>query len=66
VSIQVLNEFYGRTADQLHITIRELIGLNPQAVEAHFTDFLHQHPTLTAKQVQFMNLLKTSSRTMAR
>ena len=58
VSIQVLNEFYGRTADQLHITIRELIGLNPQAVEAHFTDFLHQHPTLTAKQVQFMNLLK--------
>lgn len=58
VSLDVLNEFYGRTASQLHLTVRELIGLDTQAVEAHFTSFLHQHPTLTAKQVQFMNLLK--------
>ena len=58
VSLEVLNEFYGRTAGQLHITIRELIGLDTQAVEAHFTSFLHLHPQLTAKQVQFMNLLK--------
>ena len=27
-------------------------------VEAHFQQFLHEHPTLTAKQTQFMNLLK--------
>jgi len=58
VSLDVLNEFYGRTADQLHLTVRELIGLDPQAIEAHFQAFLHAHPTLTAKQVQFMNLLK--------
>lgn len=58
VSLTVLNEFYGRTADQLYITIRELIGLDAQAVETHFTSFLHAHPTLTAQQVQFINLLK--------
>lgn len=58
VSLEVLNEFYGRTADQLHLTIRELVGLDPQAVEQHFKLFLHAHPRLTAQQVRFMNLLK--------
>lgn len=58
VSLDVLNEFYGRTADQLDVTVREIIGLDPQAVEEHFKQFLHAHPTLTAQQVRFMNLLK--------
>ena len=58
VSLEVLNEFYGRTADQLHLTVRELVGLDPQAIEAHFKGFLHAHPGLTAQQVRFMNLLK--------
>jgi type I restriction enzyme R subunit len=30
-----------------------------QAIEEHFKRFLHSHPTLTARQVSFMNLLKT-------
>ena len=54
----MLNEFYGRTADQLHLTVREIIGLDPKAIEQHFKSFLHAHPTLTAQQVRFMNLLK--------
>jgi type I restriction enzyme R subunit len=58
VSLDVLNEFYGRTADQLDITVREIIGLDPVAVEEHFQQFLHSHPALSAKQVRFMNLLK--------
>ncbi|MFD2645578.1 DEAD/DEAH box helicase family protein [Pseudomonas japonica] len=58
VSLDVLNEFYGRTAEQLHLTVRDIIGLDPHAIEAHFTRFLHAHPALTAKQVSFMNLLK--------
>jgi type I restriction enzyme R subunit len=58
VSLELLNEFYGRTAEQLHITVRELIGLDPKAIEDHFKNFLHAHPTLTAQQVRFMNLLK--------
>lgn len=58
VSLDVLNEFYGRTAEQLHVTIREMIGQDAQAIEEHFKKFLHSHPTLTAQQVSFMNLLK--------
>ncbi|WP_027854570.1 type I restriction endonuclease subunit R [Marinobacterium litorale] len=58
VSLDTLNEFYGRTADQLQLTVREIIGLDRQAVETHFTRFLHAHPNLTAQQVRFMNLLK--------
>lgn len=58
VDLSVLNDFYGRTAKQLHHTIREVIGLKPEMVEKHFEQFLHAHPTLTAKQTQFMNLLK--------
>lgn len=54
----VLNEFYGRTAEQLHLTVREIIGLDPQAIEDHFKGFLHAHPALTAQQVRFLNLLK--------
>lgn len=54
----MLNEFYDRTADQLHLTVREIIRLDPQAIEDHFKSFLHAHPALTAQQVRFMNLLK--------
>lgn len=59
VDLDVLNEFYGRTAEQLDLTLRELIGLKPAAVEEHFKAFLHKHPELTAQQTQFMNLLKS-------
>ncbi len=58
VSLDVLNEFYGRTADELHVTVREIIGLDAQAIEEHFKAFLHAHPQLGAQQVRFMNLLK--------
>lgn len=59
VDLNVLNEFYGRTADELHHTLREIMGLQPEAVEAHFQQFLHDHPELTAQQTRFMNLLKS-------
>ncbi|MBE0435457.1 MAG: restriction endonuclease subunit R, partial [Methylomicrobium sp.] len=58
VSLEILNEFYGRTADQLQLTVCELIGLDPEAIEDHFKGFLHDHPSLTAQQVRFLNLLK--------
>ncbi|WP_113875713.1 DEAD/DEAH box helicase family protein [Marinomonas aquiplantarum] len=58
VNMTVLNEFYGRTADQLHITLQELIGLDPEKVSQHFEGFVHRHPNLTSKQVRFMDMLK--------
>lgn len=38
--------------------MREIIGVDPQAIEEHFKGLLHTHSTLTAQQVRFMNLLK--------
>ncbi|TCH61795.1 DEAD/DEAH box helicase family protein [Acinetobacter sp. ANC 4862] len=58
IEIDVLNKFYGRTAAELHLTIQEIVGLDPKAVEQHFRDFLYNHPQLTARQVQFLNLLQ--------
>ena len=58
VDLSVLNEFYGRPAEEFPQTIQQLIGLDVQFVEQHFTEFLHNHPQLTAQQVRFMNLLK--------
>ena len=58
MDLKTLNQFYGRTVHELNTTIREIIGIDPQAIEQHFTDFLHSHPRLTHQQVQFMNLLK--------
>jgi type I restriction enzyme R subunit len=59
VELSVLAEFYPNEAVDLQTAIRELVGLDPQHVEAKFAGFLHQHPGLTAKQVQYINLLKT-------
>jgi len=59
VDINTLQEFFPDSAGQLHLAIRALIGLDPEKVEIHFTDFLHQHEQLTAIQVRFLNLLKS-------
>ena len=59
VDINILNEFYHRSSFELQTTLRELIGMDSEAVENHFTQFLHKHPELAYRQVQFMNLLKT-------
>lgn len=59
VDLNTLKEFFPDSAGQLHLAIRALIGLEPEKVEAHFTEFLHQHEQLTAMQVRFLNLLKS-------
>lgn len=59
VELKVLTAFYPNEALDLQTAIRELVGLDPQQVESLFANFLHQHPRLTAKQVQYINLLKT-------
>ena len=58
IEIDVLNKFYGRTAAELHLTIQDIVGLDSLAVEKHFREFLHKHSQLTARQVQFLNLLQ--------
>jgi len=58
VDINVLNEFYGRTAKDLQTTLRSLIGLDIKFVQQHFAKFLHGHPQLAHKQVQFLRMLE--------
>ena len=58
VDVSVLNEFYGRTAEDLQTTLRSLIGLDIKFVQNHFAAFLNDHPQLTHKQVQFLRMLE--------
>jgi type I restriction enzyme R subunit len=53
-----LEDFFQSTALPLHITIRAIVGLDPDAVKAKFSDFALKHPALTAKQTRFLALLQ--------
>jgi len=58
VDLSVLEEFYPAMAGQLDGIIRTIVGMQPEAVQERFTRFVHRHPGLTAKQVQFIALLQ--------
>ena len=57
-SREVLEQFFSETAVTLEFAIRSVIGLDPDAVASHFTEFAQKHPTLTAKQTRFLSLLQ--------
>lgn len=46
------------TRGSLAATLRGLVGLEPREVERAFVDFLRLHPTMTAKQTQFLARLQ--------
>ena len=54
----VLAEFFADTAVPLDFAIRSIVGLDPDAVAARFSEFARRHPTLTAKQTRFLGLLQ--------
>jgi type I restriction enzyme R subunit len=58
VSLKDLNDFFQSTALPLEITIRAIVGLDPDAVKAKFSQFVLKHPALTAKQTRFLALLQ--------
>ena len=53
-----LNEFFRATAQPLYVTIRSIVGLDPEAVNAKFSDLVLKNPSLTAKQTRFLTLLQ--------
>ncbi|MDE0159983.1 MAG: DEAD/DEAH box helicase family protein [Candidatus Dadabacteria bacterium] len=53
-----LNEFFQATAQPLYVTIRSIVGLDPGAVKAKFSDLVLKNPLLTAKQTRFLTLLQ--------
>jgi type I restriction enzyme R subunit len=58
VDQEILREFFEETAGPLDFAIRSIIGMNAEAVNSRFADFITAHPKLTANQVSFLNLLK--------
>lgn len=57
-SREVLEQFFSETAVPLEFAIRSVVGLDPDTVASHFTEFAQKHPTLTAKQTRFLSLLQ--------
>jgi type I restriction enzyme R subunit len=58
VDQEILREFFEDTAEPLDYAIRSIIGMDADAVNARFADFIFSHPSLTANQMSFLNLLK--------
>ncbi|MCP5414957.1 MAG: DEAD/DEAH box helicase family protein [Chromatiaceae bacterium] len=58
INEDILAEFFGKTAESLLATIRRIVGMDAEAVEGRFTEFVNEHP-LTAKQLRFLQLLQS-------
>ncbi|MCE8527904.1 DEAD/DEAH box helicase family protein [Ruegeria pomeroyi] len=57
VDLTTLKEFYV-VAEPLEKIIRSVVGMEKEAVSDGFRDFVHEHPQLSAKQMQFLQLLQ--------
>ena len=58
VDQEILREFFEETAEPLDYAIRSIIGMDADAVNARFANFIFSHPGLTSNQMSFLNLLK--------
>lgn len=58
VNLRDLRVHYPDLADNLDIVIRTIIGMDAQAVNDRFEEFVHRHPILNSKQLRFLALLK--------
>lgn len=58
VNLRDLEIHFPDLADHLDLAIRGIIGLQPEAVDARFHEFVHRHPSLNSKQLRFLSLLK--------
>lgn len=57
VDLNVLKGFYD-TAAPMEQILRSVIGMDDEAVNGRFAEFVQAYPSLTAKQVQFLGMLK--------
>jgi type I restriction enzyme R subunit len=58
VDLHKLAKFYPEMSGNLVVLVRSIIGLESEAVGARFEEFVQKHPSLTAKQTQFLQQLK--------
>jgi type I restriction enzyme R subunit len=57
IDLNVLKSFYD-TAAPLEQILRSIVGMDADKVNERFATFIHHYPSLTARQVQFLGLLK--------
>ena len=58
VDLHKLAKFYPEMSGNLVVLVRSIIGLDSEAVGSRFEQFVQKHPSLTAKQTQFLQQLK--------
>jgi type I restriction enzyme, R subunit len=49
---------FPNTANRLDLAIRQVIGLDAEAVNTHFTRFVQKYPGLSSHQIRFLELIK--------
>jgi len=57
IDLNILKGFYD-TAAPMEQILRSIAGMNADKVNQHFADFIQHYPSLNARQVQFLSLLK--------
>ncbi|WP_417461564.1 DEAD/DEAH box helicase family protein [Kordiimonas sp.] len=58
VRLELLEEFYPDLAGHLDLVIRSIVGMEKDMVREKFTGFVHAHPSLSADQVRFLDMLQ--------
>lgn len=49
---------YPNKSKNLALAIRQIIGMDAEAVDAHFKTFVRKYPSLNANQIRFLEMLK--------
>jgi type I restriction enzyme R subunit len=57
IDLNTLKSFYD-TAAPMEQILRSIVGMDADKVNQHFADFIQHYPSLNARQVQFLSLLK--------
>jgi len=57
LDLNTLKEFYD-TATPMELVLRSIVGLDAELVNQRFGEFIQAYPGLTARQVQFLGMLK--------
>ncbi|WP_081906203.1 DEAD/DEAH box helicase family protein [Methylobacter tundripaludum] len=57
IDLNILKGFYD-TAAPMEQILRSIVGMDADKVNQHFAVFIQQYPSLNARQVQFLSLLK--------
>ena len=56
--VEDLLTYFPNKKNRLDLAIRQIIGLDAEAVDKHFTQFMHKYPDLTSHQMRFLDLIQ--------